>query len=112
MRMAKEGARVFGCDVNEDALTAARATFAEQAVDVELTNADVTSQDDVDRLVATAGDRVDILANVAGIMDFFLPLGDVDDATWEQVPSRPRSAPPQLPACRGRWSEPSSPWRP
>jgi NAD(P)-dependent dehydrogenase (short-subunit alcohol dehydrogenase family) len=85
LRMGKEGARVVGCDVNEDALTAARATFADQGVEVELTNADVTSQGDVERLVAAAGDRVDVLANVAGIMDFFLPLGDVDDATWDRV---------------------------
>jgi NAD(P)-dependent dehydrogenase (short-subunit alcohol dehydrogenase family) len=85
LRMAKEGARVIGCDVNEEALTAARATFAHQGVEVELTNADVTRQDDVDRVVATAGDRVDVLANVAGIMDFFLPLGEVDDQTWDRV---------------------------
>ena len=38
----------------------------------------------VDRLVAEAG-RVDVLANVAGIMDFFLPLADLDDATWQHV---------------------------
>ena len=54
-------------------------------VEAEPTNAGATSQDDVDRLVAAAGDRVDVLANVAGIMDFFLPLGDVDDATWDRV---------------------------
>jgi NAD(P)-dependent dehydrogenase (short-subunit alcohol dehydrogenase family) len=53
-------------------------------VEAEPTNAGATSQDDVDRLVA-AGDRVDVLANVAGIMDFFLQLGDVDDATWDRV---------------------------
>jgi NAD(P)-dependent dehydrogenase (short-subunit alcohol dehydrogenase family) len=39
----------------------------------------------VDALVAAAGDRVDILVNNAGIMDHFLPLGDVDDATWDRV---------------------------
>jgi hypothetical protein len=78
-------ARVIGCDVNENALTAARATLADQAVGVELTDADVTSQEDVDRLVTTAGDRVDVLGNLAAIMDFFLLLGDVDDATGDRV---------------------------
>ena len=45
----------------------------------------MTKQDDVDRVVAAAGPRIDILANVAGIMDHFLPLGELDDATWDRV---------------------------
>jgi len=85
VRLAGEGARVIGCDVNDEALAAARTTVASAGLDVELVHADVTQQADVDRLVATAGPRVDVLANVAGIMDFFLPLGDLDDATWERV---------------------------
>ena len=36
-------------------------------------------------VVAAAGGRVDALANVAGIMDAFLPPAEVDDATWERV---------------------------
>lgn len=47
--------------------------------------ADVTKQEDVERVVAAAGSRIDVLANVAGIMDHFLPLGDVDDETWDRV---------------------------
>ena len=35
--------------------------------------------------MAAAGGRVDALANVAGIMDAFLPPAEVDDATWERV---------------------------
>jgi NAD(P)-dependent dehydrogenase (short-subunit alcohol dehydrogenase family) len=31
--------------------------------------------------MAAAGDRVDALANVAGIMDAFLPPAEVDDAS-------------------------------
>ena len=85
VRLAGEGARVVGCDVNDDALTAARKTIAAAGLDVELVHADVTEQADVERLVATAGSRIDVLANVAGIMDFFLPLGELDDATWERV---------------------------
>jgi NAD(P)-dependent dehydrogenase (short-subunit alcohol dehydrogenase family) len=37
------------------------------------------------RVVAAAGGRVDALANVAGVMDAFLPPAEVDDATWERV---------------------------
>jgi len=45
----------------------------------------VADQADVDRVVAAAGERVDVLANVAGIMDGFLPVAELDDATWERV---------------------------
>jgi NAD(P)-dependent dehydrogenase (short-subunit alcohol dehydrogenase family) len=84
LRMAQEGAEVIGCDVNTEAITAARQVFGHAGVTVRLVEADVSRQDDVDRLVAQAS-RVDILANVAGIMDFFLPLADLDDATWQRV---------------------------
>lgn len=46
--------------------------------------ADVTSQDDVDEDVRRAG-TIDILINNAGIMDFFLPVGEVDDEIWRRV---------------------------
>ena len=50
-----------------------------------LVTADVTRQEEIERLVHAAGPRIDILANVAGIMDHFLPLGELDDATWAHV---------------------------
>jgi NAD(P)-dependent dehydrogenase (short-subunit alcohol dehydrogenase family) len=82
-RLAREGARVIGGDMNEAALAAAREGLA--GLDVTLVRADIADQHDVDALVAAAGDRVDVLVNNAGIMDHFLPLGDVDDATWDRV---------------------------
>ena len=69
-----------------------------------LVPADVTIRQDVERLVADAGGRVDILANVAGIMDHFSPLGELDDDTWNRVlgVNHGRDAPPRArcPACR------------
>lgn len=85
LRLAREGARVIGCDVAEGGLAETRTDIGNEGVSAELVTADVTSQADVDRLVASAGSRVDILANVAGIMDHFLPLGEVDDETWDRV---------------------------
>jgi NAD(P)-dependent dehydrogenase (short-subunit alcohol dehydrogenase family) len=85
LRLAREGARVVGCDVDPAAIDETRAAFAAEGVDVELLQVDVTKQEDVDRLVAAAGPRIDILTNVAGIMDHFMPLGEVDDATWNRV---------------------------
>lgn len=83
LRLAGEGARVIGCDVAP--LEETRAALEASRLTAELVAADVTDQAAVDRLVAAAGDRIDILANVAGIMDHFLPLGEVDDATWSRV---------------------------
>jgi NAD(P)-dependent dehydrogenase (short-subunit alcohol dehydrogenase family) len=85
LRLAAEDAAVIGCDVNEAALAETRALLEEQGLAAQLLLADVTKQEDVDMLVAEVGPRIDILANVAGIMDHFLPLGDVDDATWNRV---------------------------
>ncbi|MBP7973226.1 MAG: SDR family oxidoreductase [Candidatus Nanopelagicales bacterium] len=85
LRMAREGARVIGCDVNVEAVEHTRELVSAEGLDVELLIADVTNQDDVDRVVAAAGPDLDIVANVAGVMDHFLPLGEMDDATWERV---------------------------
>jgi NAD(P)-dependent dehydrogenase (short-subunit alcohol dehydrogenase family) len=47
--------------------------------------ADIATEDGVQAVVTAAGGRVDALANVAGIMDAFLPPAEVDDATWERA---------------------------
>ena len=85
LRLVREGAHVIGCDVSAPALEDTRARFAQDGVHVSLVTADVTRQDEVERLVQAAGERIDILANVAGIMDHFIPLGELDDATWNHV---------------------------
>ncbi|MGL1567571.1 SDR family NAD(P)-dependent oxidoreductase, partial [Vibrio parahaemolyticus] len=41
-------------------------------------------------------DRIDGLANIAGIMDGFLPPSEVDDATWERVFAVNLTAPMRL----------------
>jgi NAD(P)-dependent dehydrogenase (short-subunit alcohol dehydrogenase family) len=46
---------------------------------------DVAELATIDAVVAAADGRVDGLANVAGIMDRFLPAGEVDDETWDRV---------------------------
>jgi len=85
LRLAREGAHVVGCDVNVEALEETRGLVSADGLDVELLVADVTNQDDVDRVIVAAGPELDIVANVAGVMDHFLPLGEMDDATWERV---------------------------
>jgi NAD(P)-dependent dehydrogenase (short-subunit alcohol dehydrogenase family) len=85
LRLANEGAHVFGLDVSQVGLDATQASLKAQSLEAELLMADVTDQADIDRIVGAAGERIDILANVAGIMDHFIPLADLDDETWERV---------------------------
>jgi NAD(P)-dependent dehydrogenase (short-subunit alcohol dehydrogenase family) len=84
VRLLKEGATVIGCDMNAAALDETRTLLAEMDLEADLVQADITNQADVDAVVARTA-TVDILANVAGIMDHFLPLGEIDDATWDRV---------------------------
>jgi NAD(P)-dependent dehydrogenase (short-subunit alcohol dehydrogenase family) len=84
VRLAAEGARVIAVDVAEHRVGAIVDELggAPSAGVV----ADVSRPDDIERIVAIAEDRpVDVLANVAGIMDGFLPPHELDDETWDRV---------------------------
>lgn len=82
-RVAREGGRVVGVDVSKERLDELVASLP----DAQLTAvvADITSVDGVAAIVSAAGDRIDGLANVAGIMDDMSPLHEVSDAVWERV---------------------------
>ncbi|WIE84000.1 SDR family NAD(P)-dependent oxidoreductase [Curtobacterium sp. MCPF17_021] len=82
-RIANEGGRVIATDVVAERLDALRSEL--EGLAVETVVGDVAASETIDALIAAAGDRVDGLANVAGIMDAFLPPDEVDDATWERV---------------------------
>jgi NAD(P)-dependent dehydrogenase (short-subunit alcohol dehydrogenase family) len=82
-RLAQEGARVIATDVVQDRLDALGAEL--RTFDVTAIQGDITRDETVAALLAAANGRVDVLANVAGIMDAFQPVGEVDDATWERV---------------------------
>lgn len=85
LRMAGEGALVVGCDVSEEGLAETGDLLTAAGLTASLQRCDVTKQDDVDALVREVGRPVDVLANVAGIMDHFVPLGELDDDTWFRV---------------------------
>jgi NAD(P)-dependent dehydrogenase (short-subunit alcohol dehydrogenase family) len=87
-RLAREGATVVACDVGAAGLEQLAAELRSAGLAVETRTGDVTAQADVEALVDGAlarHGRVDLLANVAGIMDWFLPAHEVDDATWGRV---------------------------
>jgi NAD(P)-dependent dehydrogenase (short-subunit alcohol dehydrogenase family) len=85
VRLAREGATVLGCNVSDSSREKAERFFAEQMVDVQMARADITEQEAVDSLLERAGGRIDLLVNAAGVMDNYLPLGDLDDDTWHRV---------------------------
>ena len=84
-RVAREGGRVIAVDVNGAGLQ----EFADEHsdFDVVVVRADITSQTDVDQVVAAAGDTIDGLANIAGIMDKMAGIAAVTDDVWDRVMS-------------------------
>lgn len=90
-RLAAEGAAVVAVDVDQDRLNELGAEARVVPVAGDLTDATV-----IDRVVAAADGRIDGLANVAGIMDGFLPATEVDDETWDRVLGLNVTAPMRL----------------
>lgn len=83
LRLAREGARVVAADISDDRL---RQLLKENpTLDLVPVTADIATEDGAQAVVAAAGGRVDALANVAGIMDAFLPPAEIDDEVWERV---------------------------
>jgi NAD(P)-dependent dehydrogenase (short-subunit alcohol dehydrogenase family) len=82
-RVAREGGRVVAVDISADRL----AEFAASLPDAEIVTVagDITSSESVEAIAAAAGERVDALANVAGINDDFSPLHETSDAMWDRV---------------------------
>jgi len=82
-RIAREGGRVIAVDVSRERLEEFAAEHA--AADVVSLAADITDDAGVARIIEAAGDTIDGLANIAGIMDDMTPVGDVSDAVWDRV---------------------------
>jgi NAD(P)-dependent dehydrogenase (short-subunit alcohol dehydrogenase family) len=82
-RIAREGGRVVAVDVSQERLD----DFAAQHPDADIVTlvADISDDAKVAEIVAAAGERIDGLANIAGIMDDMTPIGELTDAVWERV---------------------------
>lgn len=82
-RIAREGGRVIAVDVSQERLD----EFVAEHPDADVVSlvADITDDAGVARIVEAAGDTIDGLANIAGIMDDMTPVGDVTDAVWQRV---------------------------
>ncbi|SFR93699.1 NADP-dependent 3-hydroxy acid dehydrogenase YdfG [Microbacterium sp. cf046] len=82
-RIAREGGRVIAVDVSQERLDEFVAEHA--GADIVSLTADITDDAGVARIIEAAGDTIDGLANIAGIMDDMTPVGDVTDAVWDRV---------------------------
>ena len=87
VRFAAEGATVFAVDVSSAGLDETARTIRASGGTCHTFVADLTVEAEVGRVVdaVKAAGRIDVLANVAGIMDHFYPVAEVDDATWQRV---------------------------
>src|SRR4051794_35850836 len=74
-RVAREGGRVIATDINAERLEAFALSHADN--DVVIVVADVSTQAGVDSIMAVAGNKIDALANNAGIMDDFGPVHEL-----------------------------------
>jgi NAD(P)-dependent dehydrogenase (short-subunit alcohol dehydrogenase family) len=94
LRFAAEGARVVATDGNAEGL----ATVASSSISTIA--GDLRDATFITTLVAGAEaiGPVSVLANVAGIMDHFVPVGDLDEALWENVLAVNLTAPMRM--CR------------
>ena len=85
LEFAACGANVICFDLHVEALQETLALIEEiDGIGVAVAG-DVSSQEDVDALIKAADGRIDALANVAEIMDGFVPIAELDDVTWERV---------------------------
>lgn len=82
-RIAKEGGKVIAADISKERLDA----LVEENTGLDLVPVagDISTEETVAAVVAAAAGRVDGLANVAGIMDNFTPIHEVDDELWDRV---------------------------
>ncbi|MGO1956650.1 SDR family NAD(P)-dependent oxidoreductase [Microbacterium sp. JB110] len=83
-RIVREGGSVVGVDVSQERLDEVAAELGGRFAPVA---ADITDESGVAEIVAAAGDRIDGLANVAGIMDKMQPAHELERGTWDRVMS-------------------------
>ncbi len=87
LRLLWEGARVIATDVVAERLDSLREQADAEFVDGDIVTivGDVAAPATIARLVEAAEGRIDGLANVAGIMDGFLPTAELEDDVWDRV---------------------------
>jgi NAD(P)-dependent dehydrogenase (short-subunit alcohol dehydrogenase family) len=93
VRLAADGARVLCTDRDASGLdeTVGLAGGATRAVAGDLTDGAF-----IERLVGDVGQRIDVLANIAGLFDNFTPVDATDDELWQLLLDVNLTAPMRL----------------
>lgn len=81
-RLTHSGTSVFAVDVNAERLDAVAGAFGVASLAVDLTTSDAAEA--VVRAASTTGPPA-ALCNVAGVLDRFMPVGELTDEVWERV---------------------------
>ena len=82
-RVVRESGRVIAVDISAVGLNELAAEL--DTADLVTVAADITKPEDIGRIVAAAGPRIDGLANVAGVADDFSPVHEVSDEVWHRI---------------------------
>jgi dihydroanticapsin dehydrogenase len=87
IRLALEGAKVVGADIEGDAGSKVAEQIRAEGGQAEFVRTDVTKAEEVRRMVATAVERygtIDILSSNVGVV-VGNPVADVSEEEWEQI---------------------------
>ncbi len=82
-RVAREGGRVIAVDISRERLDEFVGELPQS--DIVPVVADITDDTAIAAIIGAAGDRIDGLANIAGIMDDMTPVHEVGDDVWNRV---------------------------
>lgn len=87
IRLASEGAKVFGIDIDDNGMAATKAHIAEAGGTVATRRADIASVDECRAAVAACVDefgRLDVLGNIAAI-SWQAHVTDVEERAWDTM---------------------------
>lgn len=82
-RVAREGGRVIAVDISQERLDDFVVELA--GADIVPVVANITDDSAIAAILTAAGDHIDAIANVAGIMDDMTPVHEVTDGVWKRV---------------------------
>lgn len=87
-KFAEEGAKVVATDIDKERLDQVVKSITESGNEVIGLVSNIANQEDIDKMTNKAVQQfgsLDVLVNNAGIMDNFVPVGDLTDQQWERI---------------------------
>jgi NAD(P)-dependent dehydrogenase (short-subunit alcohol dehydrogenase family) len=82
-RVSREGGRVIAVDISQERLDTLKSELV--GGNITIVQGDITNDACISQIMVSAGNRIDALANIAGIMDNFTPLHEMSDEVWNRV---------------------------